>query len=121
MKSDFPRAFTGHPQTGASQHIAIMLLEVVIFIVTSCISVFIFDEISHQVKSDLPRIGKNPGPFNLFKWWARWDWLQRGHEDIKRAYTQVRQPMKHSRESQTRINIAFIVQHHQLCRADFDG
>lgn len=66
-----------------------MILETVICIAVAVVIAHIVDEVS-QPKIALPRIGANPGPFNLLKWWARWKWVQHGHDDVVRAYAKVR-------------------------------
>ncbi|KUI72796.1 Ent-kaurene oxidase [Cytospora mali] len=64
-----------------------MLLEIAVFILVTGILISIIDEY-FQPKTGLPRVGTDPGPLNLLKWWARWNWLQHGHEDVIRTYEQ---------------------------------
>lgn len=65
-----------------------MILEMIICIVVVGVIAYIADEAS-QPKIGLPRIGANPGPFNILKWWARWNWVQDGHKDVIQAYAEV--------------------------------
>ncbi|KAI1384973.1 cytochrome P450 [Hypoxylon trugodes] len=62
-----------------------MFLETVITIAATCFLVTILDSFS-QFKTKLPRVGKDPGPFGLRTWWARWKWTKLGHGDVMRAY-----------------------------------
>lgn len=69
-----------------------MFFEITVSIVITLIFTYIIDELL-QPKTSLPRVGTDPGPLNVLKWWARWKWLKRGHEDVIQTYGQVRGPL----------------------------
>lgn len=68
--------------------IHVMIFEAIVFLVATALIAVIIDE-QTEPKTSLPRVGSDPGPFNLLKWWARWKWLQHGHENVVRAYETV--------------------------------
>lgn len=68
--------------------IHVMIFEAIVFLVATALIAVIIDE-QTEPKTSLPRVGSDPGPFNLLKWWARWKWLQHGHENVVQAYEKV--------------------------------
>ncbi|GAB1319341.1 Ent-kaurene oxidase [Madurella fahalii] len=66
-----------------------MLLEILILVGAAWAVAITVDNLSRP-KAGLPRVGAKPGPFSLRTWWARWQWLKHGHQDVIRTYEQTK-------------------------------
>jgi hypothetical protein len=69
-----------------------MFLQAIIFCGTTWAISAIVESLL-KPKTELPRIGANPGPLNLRVWWARWKWHKHGHSDVIKTYEQVKPHM----------------------------
>ncbi|KAI1413681.1 cytochrome P450 [Hypoxylon sp. FL1857] len=66
-----------------------MLFETLIAVGVSWAIATIVGSLSRS-KTNLTRLGTNPGPFSLRIWWARWKWYKHGHEDVIQNYEQLK-------------------------------
>ncbi|KAH9906752.1 cytochrome P450 [Xylariomycetidae sp. FL2044] len=64
-----------------------MLFEIVALLAAACALVIVTNN-ARKPAIAVPRVGSNPGPFGLRKWFARWDWYKHCHDHMRRRYEQ---------------------------------